>query len=147
MPEQRNQNRHRDLDIGDAEPLIGEPYHVLAHVAIGQDEQPPLGPESVEDPPLHLSLRCARREIDAENVHRVVIPVAPVDAAIHQDAALLVGIIHHDANDGQMQDTVWTRNIQHVAQLVAAQQREIVRSENAFAFRPSTGTSFSDRPP
>ena len=85
-------------------------------------------------PPLHVGFHRARRQIDAENVHRAVVPIALVERAIHQQTAFFVGVIRHDAGDRQMQLAARTGDVHDVAQLESAQHREVLRSQHGLAF-------------
>ena len=60
--------------------------------------------------------RGARFHVHAKHVHRVVVPVFDEQASIHQDRALLVGIVDHDADDGQADQPVRRRNLEHFAE-------------------------------
>src|SRR5215469_10848921 len=129
-PEYRDENSNRDLDVSDTEPLIRQFQNVLAHAAVRENKQTPLGAKFFENASLHIGLGRARREIKPENVDRVVAPVAPVQATIDEDAALLIRIVGHDPGDRQMQNSVRTRNVHDVTDFEAAQQREVLRRKN-----------------
>ena len=126
-PQNGHENRDRNLDISDAEPLVGQPHDVSPDFTIRQHEQAPLTAECFENASLHVRFRRARGQINAENVHGVIVPIALVQLTIHQDGALLIGIVGNDAGDRQMQDARGTGDIDHVAEFIAAQKREILQ--------------------
>jgi hypothetical protein len=73
--ENRDQHRDRDLHRRQAEPLIGHLEDVALELAVGEHEHLAL-------PGVRSRIRCrtsapARRlQVDAEDVHRIVVPVA-----------------------------------------------------------------------
>ena len=104
MPEDRHEDGDADLQPGHVEPLVSEPADVVAHLVAGEDEQPALVRRTARG-----SVRVPRagsapgRDVDAEEVHRIVLPVLPVDGEVEHHRALLVRVVAHHAGNRQPQ--------------------------------------------
>ena len=137
-----HQHRDRDLHVGDSEPLIGQSQNVAAHFAIGQHEQPPLIAELSREsaasrplPPLRAPGRCGIRSPNrrSNSACRARDPSAGCPAD-RNNRVTMPAIGRCSMPPGLGISTI-------VAQLEAAQQREILRSQHALCLARPAGTS------
>ena len=65
--------------------------------------------------------------IHTKNVDGVVVPILDVQASIHDDRALLVGIINHDADNGQLDEPVRRLDVEDLSERQVLKLREVIR--------------------
>src|SRR5262245_37857239 len=82
-----NGDQHGDdhLYVGEAEPLVHDLADVCADLTVEHHEQMPLPAHAFDNPAAHFFLGSAGLEIDAEDVHRVVLEIADVETAFEDD--------------------------------------------------------------
>ena len=122
----RHQHGDGNLHRREAEPLVGDLQDVRLQLRVRQHEHLAGARVALEDAPPHLRHRHLRLQVHAEEVHRIVVPVLLEEASIHQDRALLIGVIHDDPDDGQADHTVGCGHFQDLAEGQMLELREVV---------------------
>src|SRR5262249_46536972 len=100
-PEHGDEHRDADLDSRQAEPLYEHTCDVAFQLSVGQHEDMPLMRVHIGYLLAHGQRSGVRFEVDPKHVHRFIAPVFDEYTAIHQDGALLIGVINDYANNGQ----------------------------------------------
>src|SRR5213078_1770041 len=98
-------------------PAIRDLQNVLFELAVRQHEHPPLALETIEDALPDVCMNRVGLQIQPKDVDRVVVPILDEDLPIHDDRALLIGLIDDDADNRQMNLSVRRVEIDGVAKL------------------------------
>jgi hypothetical protein len=106
--------------------LIGQARDIVADIFIGQHEETLLFSECVQDMLADFSGVRATRQIEAEDVDRIVVPRAYVGIARDQQASLLIGKIAHDSSNGQTQGAARSGDLEGFAQPAPMQSHEVL---------------------
>src|SRR5215471_6621405 len=137
VDDSENGDQHGDdhLKISEAEPLVHDLADVLADFAVGEHEQVALFADAIDDTGVDGVRSGAPIEVDAEDVHGVVLEGADVDRAIDHDGAHLVAEVANDTDDRQAQGFGGGGYGHRVAQAKVGQRGQVLREDHALAFR------------
>ena len=131
--EDGHEHGNRNLHVHETEPLIRDSQDVPPALLVREDEDVPPPCVPVDDSLPHLADGVARCHPDVEVAHGVVVPIAQEHAAVHEDRALLVGVVQDDADDGKTDASVRSGNVDQVSGVHPAQLREVLRDNQPLA--------------
>ena len=130
----------RYLQIHQTEPLVGYAQDVPPAVLVRQNEHVSLARVALDDPLADVANRCLTSDPDVKITDRVIVPVFDEDGPIHEDGALLVGVVHDHADDRQANHPIGSWDVEDITNADLAQLREVVRHDQSLAGGRSAGT-------